>query len=64
MAGKGIEVKDSELLMVPSNTIKLGEKDAEKVLKLMELLEDHDDVQRVSSNFDIDEEVLRKIEGE
>ena len=50
--------------MVPSTLIKLEERDAEKVLKLMELLEDHDDIQRVSSNFDIDEEVMRKIAGE
>ena len=64
LAGKGIEIKDSELLMVASNTIKLDEKDAGKVLKLMEVIEDHDDVQRVSSNFDIDEEVLRKLEEE
>lgn len=64
LVGKGMEVKDSELVMVPSSTIKLDEKDAGKVLKLMELLEEHDDVQRVSSNFDIDEEVLRKFEGE
>lgn len=64
LAAKDIEVKDSELVMVPSSTIKLEEKDAGKVLKMMELLEDHDDVQRVSSNFDIDEEVLRKLEGE
>ena len=40
------------------------EKVAEKVLKLLEALEDSDDVQRVNSNFDIDEEVLRKLEGE
>lgn len=64
LAAKGIEIKDSELLMVPSNTIKLGEKDAEKALKLMEMIEEHDDVQRVSSNFDIDEDVLRKIQSE
>ena len=58
---KGIEVKDSEIVMVPSNTIKLEEKDAGKVLRLMESLEDHEDVRRISSNFDIDEEVLEKL---
>jgi YebC/PmpR family DNA-binding regulatory protein len=64
LAKEGIEVKDSELVMVPSSTVKLEEKVAEKVLKLMEALEDSDDVQRVNSNFDIDEEVLRKLESE
>jgi len=61
LAGKGIEVKDSEMVMVPSNTIKLDEKDAGKILRLMESIEDHEDVRRVSSNFDIDEEVLEKL---
>ncbi len=64
LAAEGIEIKDSELVMVPSSTIKPEEKVAEKVLKLLEALEDSDDVQRVNSNFDIDEEVLRKLEGE
>ncbi|MBN2288877.1 MAG: YebC/PmpR family DNA-binding transcriptional regulator [Candidatus Glassbacteria bacterium] len=64
LAGKGIEVKDSEIVMMPSNTIKLEEKDAAKVLKLMESLEDLEDMQRVSSNFDIDEEVLEKLAAE
>jgi YebC/PmpR family DNA-binding regulatory protein len=60
---KGIEIKDAEFVMQPSATIKLDEKDAEKALKLMELIEENDDVQRVSSNFDIDEEIMRKLEG-
>ncbi|HUU30299.1 MAG TPA: YebC/PmpR family DNA-binding transcriptional regulator [archaeon] len=60
---KGIQSKDSELVMLPSTTIKLDEKDAVRVLKLMELIEEHEDVQRVSSNFDIDEEVMRKFES-
>ncbi|RLB34686.1 MAG: YebC/PmpR family DNA-binding transcriptional regulator [Deltaproteobacteria bacterium] len=64
LVNRNIEVKDAELVMVPSSTVKLDEKDAQRVLKLMELIEDHDDVQRVSSNFDIDEEVLRKLESE
>ena len=64
LAAEGIEIKDSELVMVPSTTIKLDEKLAEKVLKLLEVIEDNDDIQRVNSNFDIDEEVLRKLESE
>ena len=64
LAEKGIEVKDYEVVMVPSNTVKVEEKDAAKVLRLMESIEDHEDVRRVSSNFDIDEEVLEKLAGD
>ncbi|HEY2923349.1 MAG TPA: YebC/PmpR family DNA-binding transcriptional regulator [Candidatus Eisenbacteria bacterium] len=41
----------------------LSEKDAEQALKLMEALEDNDDVQRVSSNLDIADEVLARIQA-
>ena len=47
---------------MPQNVIALSVKDAEQALKLMEVLEDHDDVQRVSSNLDITAEVLAKIQ--
>jgi transcriptional/translational regulatory protein YebC/TACO1 len=40
--------------MLPKNTVKVEGKNAESVLKLMEELEDLDDVQKVESNFDID----------
>ncbi len=63
LLAKGIQIKEAELVMQPSTSIQLGQKEAERVLKLMELLEDNDDVQRVSSNFDIDEEVMRKLEN-
>jgi YebC/PmpR family DNA-binding regulatory protein len=62
LAGKGIPVLSAELGKVPQNVIALSEKDAEQALKLMEALEDHDDVQRVSSNLDITAEVLAKIQ--
>jgi YebC/PmpR family DNA-binding regulatory protein len=55
---KGIAVKESELAMVPKNTIKLAGKDAENLLKLLEELEDLDDVQKVWANFDIDVEEM------
>jgi len=61
LGAKGISFKDSELSMVPSTMVKVEDRDAEKVLRLMEALEDHDDIQRVSSNFDIDEEIIRKL---
>jgi transcriptional/translational regulatory protein YebC/TACO1 len=44
--------------MIPENTVMVTGKDAEQVLKLVDLLEDHDDVQHVYANFDIDEKEL------
>jgi YebC/PmpR family DNA-binding regulatory protein len=60
----GILIGDSEISMIPKSMVKVEGKDAGKVLKLMEALEDHDDVQRVSSNFDIDEEIIRDLESQ
>jgi YebC/PmpR family DNA-binding regulatory protein len=57
----GIEPLEAEVTMVPQNTVKLEGNDAEKMLKLMEALEDHDDVQNVSANFDIDSELMEKL---
>jgi YebC/PmpR family DNA-binding regulatory protein len=51
----GIEPQVAEVEMVPQNYIKLEGADARQMLKLMEALEDHDDVQKVSANFDISE---------
>jgi YebC/PmpR family DNA-binding regulatory protein len=55
MKGAGIEPQVAEVEMVPQNYIKLEGADARQMLKLMEALEDHDDVQKVSANFDISE---------
>ena len=50
-----IEPQVAEVTMVPQNYIKLEGQDARQMLKLIEALEDHDDVQKVSANFDISE---------
>lgn len=55
MKGAGIEPQVAEVEMVPQNYIRLEGGDARQMLKLMEALEDHDDVQKVSANFDISE---------
>ena len=55
---KHITVEEAEIHKVPENTVKVEGPDAEKVLKLMEALEEHDDTQHVYANFDIDEKVL------
>lgn len=58
----GIDVKETEMVKVPGSTIQLDESDAGKVLKLMDALEDLEDVQQVSSNFDISDEVMAKLD--
>ncbi len=59
--GAGIEIETAELTMIPQNDIHLEGKKAEQMLKLMEALEDHDDIQNVYANFDIDEEEMEAI---
>lgn len=51
----GIESQVAEISMIPQNFIKLEGADAKQMLKLYEAIEDHDDVQKVFANFDIDE---------
>ncbi|HET6892691.1 MAG TPA: YebC/PmpR family DNA-binding transcriptional regulator [Pyrinomonadaceae bacterium] len=51
----GVEPQVAEVSMVPQNYVRLEGQDARQMLKLMEALEDHDDVQKVSANFDISE---------
>lgn len=57
-----IEISFAEITMVPQSTVRLERKEAQKMLKLMENLEDHDDVQHVYANFDIPKEVMETIE--
>lgn len=58
---KGIKHLEARIGMIPSNTVKLEAGKAEQMLKMMEKLEDNDDVQNVYSNFDIDEEIMKKL---
>ena len=51
----GIPLTTAEISMIPQNYVKLEGKNAQTMLKLMEALEDHEDIQNVYSNFDIDE---------
>ena len=59
----GIEIERATLAMVPKTTIHVEGRDAEKLVALLEALEDHDDVQNVYSNLDIDETVLAELAG-
>ncbi|NOR80810.1 MAG: YebC/PmpR family DNA-binding transcriptional regulator [Methyloprofundus sp.] len=62
MIAAGFEPENSEVTMQADNLIELDVKDAEKVLRLVDVLEDLDDVQSVYSNADISEEVLLQLE--
>ena len=55
---RGVALAASQLAMLPQSTVELEADDAAKVLRLVEALEDHDDVQHVWSNFDVAEEIL------
>lgn len=63
LESREIPVESAELVRIPQNTVKLEGKVAQTMMKLMEALEDLDDVQRVSANFDIPDEVLSAFEG-
>jgi len=59
----GIEPEESQLSLMPKDRATIQDAEtAAKVLKLVDMLDDHDDVQRVSSNFDIPDEVMRQLE--
>ncbi|HEV2063737.1 MAG TPA: YebC/PmpR family DNA-binding transcriptional regulator, partial [Thermoanaerobaculia bacterium] len=52
---KGLPIAVAEISMIPSTEVKVDQRKAEQMMKLMEALEDHDDVQHVWANFDFDE---------
>ncbi|MBI3910347.1 MAG: YebC/PmpR family DNA-binding transcriptional regulator [Armatimonadetes bacterium] len=54
----GIPIQAAEVTQLPSTTVNLAGKEAQQMLRLMEQLEDHDDVQNIYANFDIEESVL------
>jgi YebC/PmpR family DNA-binding regulatory protein len=59
----GLTVESSEVTQIPMTTIELGEETARAVLRLIDALEDLDDVQTVYANFDISDEVLAAVAG-
>lgn len=62
LENRGIAMVSAEVTMVPKDTVQLTkENEASSMLKMFELLEDNDDVQKVYSNFDISEELLEKL---
>jgi YebC/PmpR family DNA-binding regulatory protein len=57
----GIAVDSAEVTMVPQTTVTLRGKEAEQTLRLLEILEDHDDVQKVAANVDIPQEEVERL---
>jgi len=59
---QGVEPADAELAMIPTSTVKVEGKAAERLIKLIGELEDHDDVIKLYSNFEVDDEVFSALE--
>jgi YebC/PmpR family DNA-binding regulatory protein len=59
----GVEVQSTEQSMLPKTTVEVGPEDARKLLRLMDTLDDHDDVDQVHANFDISASVLEEVVG-
>lgn len=58
---KGLKFVEADLSMVPQNTVKLDHAAATRMLKLMDTLDEHDDVQNVYANFDIDAKTMEEV---
>jgi YebC/PmpR family DNA-binding regulatory protein len=63
LEGAGVDLESAELSMEPKSTVEVGEGQATALLRLMDTLEDHDDVDSVNANFDVPEEILEKVVG-
>jgi transcriptional/translational regulatory protein YebC/TACO1 len=63
LEAKSVKIESAELQMIPENFVKVEGKEAEQVLKLVESLEDHEDVQNVFPNFDIDEKIMANFQS-
>ncbi len=61
MRAMKLEPEQAEVTMRPSTSVSLSEEDAQHMVKLLEMLEDQDDVQQVYSNADISDEILERI---
>lgn len=63
LAGAGYKIQSAELTKVPQTTVQISDPEqAKQLLRLMDLLEDHDDVQDVYANFDIPDELLEQVQ--
>lgn len=61
---QGLKSESAELTRIPQNTIAVTDlKTADQILKLLDKLEEHDDVQNVYANFDISDDIMQQLEG-
>jgi YebC/PmpR family DNA-binding regulatory protein len=60
LEGAGVEIQSYDVSMEPKNTVEIDESGASALLRLLDALEEHDDVNEVHANFDIPEEVMEK----
>ena len=60
----GVAIENAEITMQPKQTVPVGEDKAAAVLRLMESLEEDDDVQQVYANFDIPTDVLERVSAQ
>ena len=63
LRARGLKIESAELAMVPRNTVRVEGADAERIVKLMDVLEDLEDVSKVFSNFDVDAAQLAEAEA-
>jgi len=56
-----LPIVSADIMMVPKTTVRVEGKEAQQVLRLMDALEDHDDVQHAYANFDIPDEILQQV---
>lgn len=61
MTGAEVEVESADVTQLPSATIPVGESDAKRLLRLIDALDDLDDVQAVFSNYDIEDDVMEQV---
>jgi YebC/PmpR family DNA-binding regulatory protein len=64
LESKGVPLSTAEITMIPQSSVKLAGKEAEQMIKLYETLDEHDDIQKVYANFDIDEKLLEQLSAE
>jgi YebC/PmpR family DNA-binding regulatory protein len=63
LEGAGFPAASADITMLPKTTVETGEKEARQLLRLIDSLEENDDVQDVYANFDISEEVMEAVAG-
>jgi YebC/PmpR family DNA-binding regulatory protein len=64
LSEKGLVIEEEEVTMIPQNTIQVDDLEQSiKIMKMVESLEDHDDVQNVYGNFEIPDEILAQLEN-